>query len=317
MSFSDAIFNDGTNKNIILKTSETLAFLRLPLFTIISGWLYGIRPVKNLTHFKKFWLGKTRRIIIPTIIALIIYYILRPNYVANPAFGWRDFLDYLYIPSTHLWFINLILTIFLIVSVLDLFQITKNIWFLIVTILTSFTIYYLNLHEHVTVQLTEIFALNRLLEFLPFFLFGIILSQLPRQHKFKLYWIIISLLVVAVQLLTASGLAFESIQTDEKIRSILMITSGISGSYLLFQLRPTNRLFAYLGKFSLGIYIYHIIGYIVAFELMQLCFEQVKPTTITMLILTVSGLAFPHFLEKLFSLNSFLNTLLFGNKRNG
>jgi fucose 4-O-acetylase-like acetyltransferase len=54
----------------------TFEYLRMPLFTVISGWVYALKPVSK-SYFTIFTLKKCRRLLLPLIFVGGFYYIVQ------------------------------------------------------------------------------------------------------------------------------------------------------------------------------------------------------------------------------------------------
>jgi fucose 4-O-acetylase-like acetyltransferase len=94
--------------------------LRMPLFTTISGVVYALRPVHELSGFPGLICGKVRRLLVPlhTVGALLfLMQRIAPGVNHRPELGdvWRICL-YQY---EHLWFLEAIFLVFLVVGLLD------------------------------------------------------------------------------------------------------------------------------------------------------------------------------------------------------
>jgi len=101
------------------------------IFFIISGLLYGYKDISN---FKKFWKSKFFKIILPYFIVIISYfsYLIITN---NKMFSLTDIIYYFTMSQAfntnisslaHLWFISYILLFYLLIPILQKFDISNS-----------------------------------------------------------------------------------------------------------------------------------------------------------------------------------------------
>jgi len=96
--------------------NDALAYLRMPLFTFLSGLVYGYRPFGG--NSQAFLLGKARRLLVPmlfvgTLFALL--QVLTPG--TNSAVGAWYLLHIQ--PVAHFWFVESLFWVFLVVWALE------------------------------------------------------------------------------------------------------------------------------------------------------------------------------------------------------
>ena len=76
--------------SLLRYTADSWAFVRMPLFTFISGLVYALRPVRR-EHLPDFYSKKLRRLGIPLLIVAPIFFVLQaitPGTTATP--GWYE-----------------------------------------------------------------------------------------------------------------------------------------------------------------------------------------------------------------------------------
>lgn len=97
-----------------------LVDLRMPLFTAISGYVYAMRPIASLDDMRGLFRAKSRRLLLPlmtvgTLLFGMEFLILGINQKPDPHQVFRLFI----FGFEHLWFLQSIFLIFVIVGLLD------------------------------------------------------------------------------------------------------------------------------------------------------------------------------------------------------
>ncbi len=207
--------------------------VRLPLFTVISGYLYGQRPVGR-GRFTMFIKGKVRRILFPLFVVSSLEYLtvsLMPG-VNNPerlADIWKIYC----FPYEHYWFLQVIFLIFVIVGILDWAGLLKRNNFLGLFFAISVALYLF--YKKLGMDLT-FFSLGTVTYLLPFFLIGYISSSRAELlGKMVRSPFLISLLVCGVLLQQLDW--FFDFPYESSKRSIVGIMIGLSGTALLLRHR--------------------------------------------------------------------------------
>ena len=83
--------------------NDGLAYLRMPLFTFLSGLVYGLRPFAGSS--KHFLSGKMRRLLVPMLVVGTLFAVLQAltpgtNASAGPWYLWHVQ------PVAHFWFVE-------------------------------------------------------------------------------------------------------------------------------------------------------------------------------------------------------------------
>ncbi|MEQ5834000.1 acyltransferase family protein [Marinobacter sp. NFXS9] len=144
----------------------TFQNIRLPLFTVISGYLYGLRPAYSGVY-STFVLGKIRRIIVP-LVTVVTLEIVAKSFL--PGVTEKASIDQLFYaivyPYEHFWFLQVIFLIFLFVGFLDKLDIINS--FSIWGILFIFSCCIYVFYPFLDIDL-PIFSLGTTSYLLPFF----------------------------------------------------------------------------------------------------------------------------------------------------
>jgi glucans biosynthesis protein C len=226
-------------------TMDSIEFLRMPLFTAMSGYLYAGRRVTK-GEFPRFWAKKFRRLVIPLIFVTLVTWLLREEA------SYRDpttIYDALFFSFGHLWYIQAIIVIFLTVSAWDAWH-RPSTPALVVAGLAAILVCQSDL------PVTEFFSFRHALYIGPYFLFGMLL----REHETWLHdraWGTAALLIV-LMVMTAQQLGMNGLGNELTLFELSTAIAGMAGVVFLLQRMPSNKLLAAIGVYSYPIYLWHI-----------------------------------------------------------
>lgn len=232
----------------------SLEYIRLPLFTVISGWVYANKPVQGLNQ-TKFIKGKLRRLLLPMFVISTLLFLFRmivPGTNTTPAIG--DLPRNAIFPYDVYWYLFSLFIIFLVITVLDTRPFFQKIegWF--VTLICAFI--FLFISENFLDPVPNFFSFKGAAYLFPFFLVGI---GIYRYKEFLLNdrMTFIVLLVFIASVVIQQMVWFGYFPVQEK-HSVLGLTVGISGVLLLFRLRLKNQLLIWIGSYAYGIFLFHV-----------------------------------------------------------
>ncbi|WP_417490059.1 acyltransferase family protein [Maricaulis sp.] len=231
--------------------------LRMPLFAMLSGFVYAYRPLRR-GEGGKFLTGKGRRLVLPYLFAATAFAVV--NTVLGGAYAvplgdfWQVYLE----PYAHFWFLHSILTIFLVIAALDWIwpraPLQVAIGFLVVTSVLFLTPFGGEI---------KLFSFFHTPYLAPFFALGLVINrmemakvaQLPRQLvSTVLIGGLVSMLAVhAYIVLTDPG--HELLRRDA-----VALGLGLCFSGALIMHRFSIAPLAWLGQYSFSIYLYHMFG---------------------------------------------------------
>ncbi|MCB1998424.1 MAG: acyltransferase [Burkholderiaceae bacterium] len=225
--------------------NDVLAPLRMPLFTVLSGWVYGLRPAQG--DAAGFLRGKARRLLLPMLFVgtmLVAAQTVVPG--ANAAAP--DWTTLHLLPVGHLWFVESLFWVFGAVLLLERSGCLRD--------ATAFAITWL-----VTAALTLVLpgtpwlGLEGALYLLPYFLAGLALRRFAVIAVLRRQGLALVLLALAAAL---ALLAIGEPLPDPARRTVPMLVAGLSGCMLLMALQPRCPPLASLGQASYAIYLYHV-----------------------------------------------------------
>lgn len=271
MSRSGVIAKDGALNYL----TESVSYLRMPLFTVISGYVYALRPVKSGAE-AKFLAGKMRRLVLPLLsvgLITVVYSDFRQDGVAFNQLGERAFEIFI-LNSSHVWFLKALLWILLLTVVLDAAgAINKVAPWAIVLGLTAMTSMAMAGDQR---HLIAFMAVGNTLYIAPFFFLGLGLRRFhDEMHQSWILWSAIGVTVVGMAYQqwamtwpagAISPELVESMWDPWTYANKLAITVvGLSGTLLLFLIRRPLPGMNLLGHHAYSIFLFHGICYYAAY----------------------------------------------------
>lgn len=236
----------------------SLEYFRMPLFTVISGWVYTLRPISKET-VSKFMRGKARRLLVPLLAVGLLYFFTRliapgTNRVVHLADIWQIFIYnydlYWYLPSLF-W-------VFVIISILEYQEWMKSLagWLLalFVSIIT------LSLRNGYLTEIPNYLGIIGMFYLLPFFIIGIGIGRFKDLMSNKYFiGILTSLFLIGIIIQQLAWFHVLELPFHGK-SSPLGLMVGMTGTIVFFRIHFTNKFLVYIGGFSYAIYLFHVFG---------------------------------------------------------
>lgn len=232
---------------------DSLVYLRMPLFSFLSGYVYALRPLRD--HYGPFARGKARRLLIPLLVVGTAFAVLQSvspgtnGSVADeiPWYQWHI------IPIRHLWFLESIFWVFLAVGLLDRYRKLER-----VPAVLGLGVACVAADAVVPVG-NDLLGVRMALYLFPFFLAGAAAHRFawrtaPRPAKALVLGSLVPL--VAVTQLGVWG-AIDAIPSRH---SPVAAALGICACLALLLTRWTWSPLVWVGGFSFTIYIVHPLG---------------------------------------------------------
>jgi fucose 4-O-acetylase-like acetyltransferase len=231
----------------------SLAYMRMPLFTAISGYVYALRPV-TAGHVGSFLWGKAHRVLLPLVTVGTLQFLLRTiipgvNQPQEITDIWR-----VYVYGTdQFWFLLAIFHIFVLISVADRFRLLDRVpgWLLL-------------LAAAVAVQLLlpfppRIFSIRGMVYLLPYFILGVGACRHPQLFTRPVMAVVGLVLGVGIGVHQCALLGVIDLEVPDHNLTPLGVAVGLSANALLFYLRRPNRWLARLGYHAYTIYLFHVL----------------------------------------------------------
>ncbi len=223
-------------------TNDILALVRMPLFTVLSGLVYAMRPYQAGPG--KFVGGKFRRLIIPMLVVGTAFAVVQSLTPGTSATVEHWYLLHLQ-PYAHYWFIESLFIVFLVLLPLEHHHlIRKRLGFTIV--------FAASIGLHLSGFGTRWFSIYGAIYLLPFFLCGLALGRFGLRKRIR----------PAVAAGTLLALCFVVLGVNpEKAPAQLTPVSlsvGLIACTALVALRWQQSLLARIGAYSYTIYLYHV-----------------------------------------------------------
>ncbi|MEO5659417.1 MAG: acyltransferase [Polaromonas sp.] len=221
--------------------NDILAYLRMPLFSFLSGFVYAWRPYSG--EPVKFLKGKVRRLLVPMLVVGTFFAVLQsltPGTNA-PDYDWR--LLHI-IPVAHYWFLESIFIIFMLIACLERFNLLSTpgrfagIW-LVAGLLFLFN------------PMTNLFGLAGAAFLLPFFLLGLSCNRF--HDKIKRNHVVFGTAALG-------GLCLYLLVTSQALpgaTSLAALLLGGGGCIVLLRINFQSPWLASIGYYSFAIYLFH------------------------------------------------------------
>ena len=221
---------------------NSLDFVRMPLFTVLSGFLYARCRVER-SSLGSFFSKKLLRLAVPLLFVTAVMVELRRHAYGDPT----SFTHAILFHYQHLWFLQSLILVFLCIALTDSFARLSTSG-LCVAALTAAA-------ASGAIQITELLSLNGALYLAPFFLFGMILREEPDLLR-KQSALSIALATAAIVMLAQQAclLGFGPLLSRVSLPAFLC---GCSAAYLLLVLCPRIAIFEAIGGYSYTIYLWH------------------------------------------------------------
>lgn len=233
-------------------------YLRMPLFTVISGWVYALKPAK-LELLKDFSLKKMRRLLLPMLFVGGAFYLMR---YFTPGTNSKDSLNLIWqlliFPYMVYWYLPSLFLVFIFVAIVDSYKLMCRtggwIIFLLVSILML-----LARDIFISETFPNYFGFKGAIYLLPFFIIGVGIQRFKTLFS-NLYLNIFLLLILISGLLIQQLSWFELIDYTLDKRSGIGLLIGLTGTILFFRLRWNLKCLVWFGSYAYSIYLFHSFG---------------------------------------------------------
>lgn len=224
--------------------NDVLAYVRMPLFSFLSGYVYALRPVSG--SGLRFIKGKVRRLLVPMLLVGTLFAILQAN-VPGSNFNQYDWRLLHIVPVAHYWFLESLFIVFLVIVLLERANWLADDFLFAGVWLAAAALFAMD-------PFPRYFGLSGATYLFPFVLLGIACHRLLGRwpDAVALPWI--GLVFVSVIGFTW-GLASELPRTT----SLVGLALGTCACLLLFRGRMESTLLAAIGTYSFAIFLFHSV----------------------------------------------------------
>lgn len=214
--------------------------IRLPLFTALSGFLYAAMPATR-DGFRPFATRKLQQLLLPLIFATLVFWSLR-----QVIFGRDDSLFWAFVDGyQHLWFIDALLMIFLLVGFVDtLVRGRTAVWWVFIAGICLLYPFFPNI---------PVLHMKNALFLLPFFIFGLLLYRVPALLREG--WLLGASLVLLPALLALQYVPVGNLAVMDM--TLARWLCGAAAAIVFLRLFPRARWLDWVAVYSFSIYLWH------------------------------------------------------------
>lgn len=281
--------------------NDALATLRMPLFTFLSGLVYGLRPFAG--DSRAFLFGKSRRLLVPMLVVGTLFAVLQ---AITP--GTNSTVNAWYLlhiqPVAHFWFVESLFLIFLVVWALERGNLMASGKGLGAVLAVSCALYLL-------VRGWSWLGIEGAIYLMPYFLTGLYCSRFPTTVHLSKPWVTFALVAIAI----GSAYAIGPPVPNADRRTVAMLLAGICLCLLCLRSNLQLAWLARIGQYSYPIYLWHI--FFTAASRIALHRVGVEHLLVDLLMGLLLGLAGPVLIERTFSGSRLLAPLLLGKSVKG
>lgn len=233
-------------------------FLQMPLFTVIAGWVYALRPV-TLEKIGDFMQKKFLRVMIPMFVVGVCYFLLQymtpgTNRKGDLSEIWR----LLFFPYTLFWYLYSLFLVFGVVAILDSFKKMYSFSNWLIAFCISLSLLLLR-DMVIPLESPNYLSYKGALYLLPCFILGVGMKRYSEHFQNRIFNAsILVVLIISVVIQQLAWFKFIDYSLDKSTGVGLLI--GITGTIMLFRLRPQAKWLVWFGSFAYSIYLFHAFG---------------------------------------------------------
>lgn len=235
--------------------TDSVDYLRMPLFTLLAGLVYAWRPLTDVSGYRSFMGKKARRLLVPYVIFVPAIGLTQVYLTGTNSTRDLDPVHWLLYSLSPYWFLLTTFWIFAVVALLDSRRLLST--------RLNFTLLFTASLVVVVLTQTEYFRflqLGQTLTLAPFFLAGVSLTRfsLIPTNRAVLAGCTVLLVVVAVAVQFSLAGAFPGIDgAFDSRHSLVGIALGILFPLVFLGWKLADRRLAWIGGYSSGIFLLH------------------------------------------------------------
>lgn len=230
-----------------------LAFhLRMPLFAMLSGFVYAWRPAER-GRLGKFWQGKARRLILPFLFAATAFAGINTVLGGGFAMPIEDFWQVYVFAYAHFWFIQAVLLIFAAFAIADWLFPNRPHEVALGMMILSIVLFVAPVARDI-----EFLSITRALYLFPFFALGVFMNRFDpkRFGPAAQIWLGVAILLFFLHTLAS----FDDPHRTIERRAVFSLMAGLAFAGALLANRFSFKPLAWIGQYSYSIYLYHLFA---------------------------------------------------------
>lgn len=283
--------------------------LRMPLFTVLSGFVYAARPTRDWTGYGSLTRAKVRRLMIPlAVVGTLVFLAKLVNPASTSGIGPDDWWKVYVFGLDHLWFLQSIFLIFVVVGILDVLGVLdrRSGWMAALGVTTL-------VYASALLPSVAVFSVDGAVRLLPFFLLGYGLRRFVAPRSTAYPWIVGVVLVAAFAPRVLSLVGVVDISAEWLSRSV-GLTIGFASILILFHFREAinTRILAWIGGFAFGIYLFHYFALPAVW--ISLAATGLDYDVLEFVLAMVAGIGLPMVMQVVTRKSPWLRLILFGEK---
>ncbi|WP_413514673.1 acyltransferase family protein [Serratia proteamaculans] len=300
------------NSSFLVEFSIALKYLRMPLFTFLSGYVYSLHPVEY-SGVKRFFIAKFRRLGLP------IIFIGLPLAFLQAIFGTGEHLSLVdaalspIIPKTLFWYLNALILIFFITAFLELSGMLKTKLLAFISLCISLIVFVSPLRD------INILGIGGACYLLPFFLWGIIVSRFLNDLSIGMSNFIKLCFVATFAYIcwqVGNGeISYSDVMEINVVPALLSLVLCIG----IYSFKMRSGFLASIGVFSYTIYLYHSLAapalrIAISGLVGKDFFDNGSVVVVFVIVGAILGVIMPIVVHKIFSKNFYTSLLFLGIK---
>jgi fucose 4-O-acetylase-like acetyltransferase len=227
--------------------NDVLSYLRMPLFSVLSGYVYAKRPFQQ--DAGAFIAGKARRLLIPMLVVGSAFALLQAA-VSGSNSQISDWRMLHILPVAHYWFLESLFVIFMVILALEhISALSTTPRFLVVFVVAA--------GLFLTEPLPVYFGLAGAAYLFPFVLFGLwcgrFASTANDKQRLQLQLGLMVLLLAALHALMLD-------QALPGIQSLTALAISCAACLILLRSRLESTWLASVGRHSFAIFLFHAMA---------------------------------------------------------
>jgi fucose 4-O-acetylase-like acetyltransferase len=227
--------------------NELLGYLRMPLFSVLSGYVYARRPFKQ--DAGAFIAGKARRLLIPMLVVGTAFALLQ-SIVPGSNSQVTDWRMLHIVPVAHYWFLESLFVIFMAILALEHVRALATTPRFLMVFASAAGMF-------VAEPFPVYFGLAGATYLFPFVLFGLWCGRFSGTANDKQH---LHVQIGAALMLVAFFHAVMVAQALPGHHSLTALALGCGGCLILLRSRIESSLLASVGRYSFAIFLLHTMG---------------------------------------------------------